>query len=107
MPTTTDVIPTGTTTKTQWMLRAYLPDGRIADSRPRDGAAANPTDPGRVVAEFFGRLAFPAGTRFEHLERTVTTTATAWSPTETRFEHLERTAATTATAWSTADPSRT
>ncbi len=73
-----DVTPTGTTTKTQFMLRAYLPDGRIEDSRPQEGKARNPNEPGRIVVEFFGRLALPKGTRFERRERTITITASEW-----------------------------
>ena len=60
------------------MLRAYLPDGRIEDSRPQEGKVRDPNETGRMIAEFFGRLHLPKGTRFERRERTITITATDW-----------------------------
>ncbi len=76
---TTDVIVTGTTTRTQRITRAHLPDGRIEDSPPQDVRPGTPLDEALAgLSAMFGRRALPPGTRFERLERTVTTTATGW-----------------------------
>ncbi len=76
---TTDVIATGTTTRTQRIVRAHHPDGRIEDSAPQDARPGSPLDDALAgISALFGRRAFPPGTRFERMERTVTTTATGW-----------------------------
>ncbi len=66
---------TGTTTRTERIIRARYPDGRISDSQPIDVT----NHPGvNDLAAAFGRLLLPKGTRIERLERTVTTTASEW-----------------------------
>jgi hypothetical protein len=64
-------VPTGTTTRTEHLYRAHLPDGRIRDTDPFDAPQATP----------FGRFHLPKATRIEHLTCEITVTADAWTPT--------------------------
>jgi hypothetical protein len=78
----TEVIAIGTTTRVERMIRAHYPDGRIEDSKPRP--APDPANPhiaaGQNLADAFGRMLLPKGTRLERLERTITIHATPWAP---------------------------
>lgn len=63
-------VPTGTTTRTEHLYRAYPPDGRIRDTEPLDA---------RADGQPFGRLRLPWGTRIERFTREITVTATVWA----------------------------
>lgn len=73
-----DLIRKGTTVRVQFKVRAIYPDGRVVDSSVHEGQVQPAGSAGRVIADAFGRTAFPEGTRFERYERRVTTIASEW-----------------------------